>query len=223
MDCKRQCDSVAGRIADAIEENIITGVFHPGARLDEISLAKDFGVSRTPIREALLKLDALGMIRLTPRRGASVTVTPPDMVYEMFEVMAGLESMCARLAARRHNDGDRARIAAALEECAAARDSADSESYSRANENFHQAVYLASHNRVLIEHTRSLSRRLTPYRKILLKMRGHLQKSVDGHCLIADALCAGEGDLAAERIRQHVLLQGETFSDWLASLSGMAE
>ena len=88
-------------LRDHLEEDILTGALRPGDRLDEMSLAERFGVSRTPIREALFHLAAAGLIDNRPKRGAIVAEIGPRQLVEMFEVMAELEGMCARLAARR--------------------------------------------------------------------------------------------------------------------------
>lgn len=77
------------RLRDEIENVILSNAFSPGERLDEMVLARQFGVSRTPVREALLQLDAIGLIEIRPRRGAVVIDPGPHRVYEMFEVMAG--------------------------------------------------------------------------------------------------------------------------------------
>ena len=78
------------KLRDEIENGIVTGAFAPGERLDEVQLAKRFGVSRTPIREALMQLGAIGLVEIRPRRGAVVVDPGPDRIYEMFEVMAEL-------------------------------------------------------------------------------------------------------------------------------------
>ena len=94
----------APRLRDVIEEEITQGVFRPGDRLDELALARRYRVSRTPVREALLQLGASGLVVSRPRRGTIVAAHSAEEVVEMFEVMAELEGMAGRLAARRAND-----------------------------------------------------------------------------------------------------------------------
>ena len=89
------------RLRESIEEEIATGRLPPGSRLDEVDLAARFGVSRTPVREALNLLLGEGLIESGLRRGAVVAQITPQRLLEMFEVMAELEAMCARLAVRR--------------------------------------------------------------------------------------------------------------------------
>ena len=105
------------RLKQSIEDAVIAGEFLPGDRLDEASLAERFGVSRTPIREALLQLGAEGFIDVRPRRGAIVSVPSPTGLFEMFETMAEIESACGRLAARRLTPESDAAMEAAHHAC----------------------------------------------------------------------------------------------------------
>ena len=89
----------AEALRDKIEQDIVTGRFQPGERLDEQSLADRFGVSRTPIREALMQLASTGMVELHSRRGAFVASLGFKEIIERFEAMAALEGMCGALAA----------------------------------------------------------------------------------------------------------------------------
>lgn len=90
-------ENIFYKLRDDIENGIVTGEFEPGERLDETQLAMRFGVSRTPIREALMQLSAIGLVEIRPRRGAVVVDPAPQRVYEMFEVMAELEGMAVLL------------------------------------------------------------------------------------------------------------------------------
>src|SRR5260221_13923928 len=109
--------SQAFRLKQSIEDAVIAGEFLPGDRLDEASLAERFGVSRTPIREALLQLGAEGFIDVRPRRGAIVSIPSPQRLIEMFETMAELEAACGTLAARRLTAEDEKLIEAAHLAC----------------------------------------------------------------------------------------------------------
>src|SRR3546814_18301632 len=98
---KAKIASLAQDLRDRLEEEILSGQRPPGARLDESKLAQHFGVSRTPVREALRELAAADLVVLRPRQGAVVATVTVTQLLHMFEVMAELESFCARLAARR--------------------------------------------------------------------------------------------------------------------------
>ena len=91
----------AETLRDQLEQDIVTGHFKPGERLDEQSLADRFGVSRTPIREALMQLASIGMVELHARRGAFVVSLSLKEVVERFETMASLGGMCGALAAQK--------------------------------------------------------------------------------------------------------------------------
>ena len=206
-------------LSELIEEQIATGVRKPGTRLDEQELAAEFGVSRTPIREALIQLAAVGLVEMRPRRGAIVADIGPARLCEIFEVMAELEAMCGRLAARRIGEAEQKELLKAHHACEAARDAQDPDEYYRRNEVFHQCIYTASHNGFLAEQADALHRRLRPYRRLQLRVRNRMQTSYSEHQAIVDAILAGDGDLAAETLRSHVTVQGERFADLVASLA----
>jgi len=210
------------RLREAIEEEIATGKLLPGSHLDEVELAKRFGVSRTPIREALSLLMGEGLVETRPRRGMVVAQVTPQRLIEMFEVMAELEAMCAQLAARRMSDEELAAIELAHEECRGAAAARDPDLYFYANERFHYAIYAASHNSFLFEEAASLQRKLRPYRRLQLRVRNRTQRSFEEHQAIVDALHAGDSVQAGISVRAHVIVQGERFADLVASLSRMA-
>jgi DNA-binding GntR family transcriptional regulator len=207
------------RLGDEIEERIATGLYRPGMRLDEQELADEFGVSRTPIREALIQLAAIGLVEMRPRRGAIVADIGPARLCEMFELMAELEAMCGRLAARRIDTSEQEALLAAHRACEAARNAQDPDAYYRLNEVFHHRIYAASHNGFLAEQATALHRRLRPYRRLQLRVRDRMNTSYSEHQAVVDAILAGNAELAAERLRGHVTVQGERFADLIASLS----
>lgn len=209
------------QLRERLEEQIATGDLAPGTLLDEGSIAAQHGVSRTPVREALIQLAAEGLIEIRPRRGAIVTSIGPTRLMEMFEVMAELEAMCARLAARRMGERERAELTAAHRACEAARDAQDPDAYFYCNERFHMAIYAGSHNAFLREQAQALHRRLRPYRRLQLRVRNRLGVSFAEHQLIVDAICGGDAEAAARELRAHVMVQGERFGDLLASLAAL--
>lgn len=209
------------RLRESIEEDIATGRLLPGTRLDEVELATRFGVSRTPIREALRLLLGEGLVEAGPLRGAVVAQVTPQRLIEMFEVMAELEAMCVRLAARRLSDAELAEVEAAHEACRGSAMARDADAYFYANERFHYAIYAASHNTYLFEQAAALQRKLRPYRRLQLRVRNRPQRSFEEHQVILDALRAGDADSAVQAIRAHVVVQGERFGDLIASLQQM--
>ncbi len=208
------------RLLDAIEERIATGEAPPGARLDEVELSLSFGVSRTPIREALIRLAAIGMIEKRPRKGWVVAEVSPSRLSEMFEVMAELEGMCGRLAARRASAFHQHRIRATHEAC---RGIQDPEVYYPLNEQFHLALYEASQNGFLIEQTRAMQRRARPYRRLQLRVPGRPAASFAEHEGIVAAILGGDPMGAQERLRAHVSVQGQRFADLIASIEALTD
>lgn len=205
-------------LRDEIENSIVTGTLQPGDRLDEVQLAKRYGVSRTPIREALMQLGAIGLIEIRPRRGAVVAELGPERVFEMFEVMAELEAMAGALAARRHSKSDETAILAALEQCRRAAASDDTDGYYYENETFHTAIYAASHSGFLQEQCVALHRRLRPYRRLQLRVRNRMKASLAEHVEIVGAITAGDAEQARLLLRNHIAVQGDRFSDLIATL-----
>ena len=206
------------RLREIIEERIATGAYAPGAQLDETELAREFAVSRTPIREALMQLAFSGLIVMRPRRNAVVAKIGPHRLGEMFEVMAELEGMCGRLAARRMTEHDHQALLEAHKSCKEAAEKNDPDAYYRLNEEFHMALYAASHNGFLIEECKNLKRRLSAYRRLQLRVRDRMDTSFKEHSEIYMALTIGDGDLAEKLLRSHVIVQGERFADLIANL-----
>ena len=210
-------------IADQLESLIFDGTLPDGERLDEVQLASRFGVSRTPVREAFQRLTQSGLVEQIPRRGVFVRQPGPVELLEMFEVMAELESVCARLASSRISDDALSELHEANARCNRAVVAKDADAYYRENERFHEIIYRQSGNRFLEQECVRLHRRLQPFRRIQLRLRGRLKQSMAEHEAILAALEDGDGPLAADVIRDHVAVQGEKFHHLIASLKPAAE
>lgn len=205
-------------LREKIEEAIATGTFAPGTKLDESQLAERFGVSRTPIREALIQLASTGILELRPRRGAIVPDVGVSQLLEMFEVMAEMEAMCGRLAARRMSEPEHDELMRAHQACEDARKREDPDGYYDQNFIFHHVIYAGSHNAFLAERASALHKRLRPYRRLQLRLRGRMASSSLEHGQVVSTILAGNAAMAAECLRNHVLIQGETFNDLVALL-----
>ncbi|HEX4917336.1 MAG TPA: GntR family transcriptional regulator [Limnobacter sp.] len=206
-------------VRDQIEELIAFGKLAPGEHLDETELAERFGVSRTPIREALNQLATAGLVEIRARRGAVVAQFNAQQLVEMFEVMGEFEGMCGRLAARRLTDKEQKELLDVHEECKRAiAAGGDPDQYYQLNDKFHGVIYRGSHNEFLMEQAWGLRRRLRPYRRLQLRVRGRISNSLDEHEAIVQAILKGDGEKANELLRQHVMVQGQRFADLVASL-----
>lgn len=219
-------ESRSDALRDALEDQIVTGELPPGSRLEEIALAERFGVSRTPIRQALFQLAATGLVEHRPRRGAFVADIGLRRLSEMFEVIAELEALCAGLAARRATAQDVAEIRQAHATCALAAEKAceadaspsESDAYYYSNERFHQSIRDVAGNEFLLEQIGNLQKRLKAYRRIQLRARDRVRNSLEEHALIFRAIEAGLVDEAAAAMRNHVAIQGDRFADLLSTL-----
>lgn len=210
--------SRAQSLSDAIEHDIVTGVFKAGVRLDEVRLAERYGVSRTPIREAFMQLASAGLVEIRPYRGAFVVEIGAAELIEMFEVMAELEGMCGRLAARRVTPERLAALLTAHKRCLEAEQSGDADAYYYANQVFHHELYRSSNNSFLERQATSLHRRLRPYRRLQLRVPGRVGTSRQEHQAIVDAIAAGDSDAAEAALKEHILIQGSRFSDFIEAL-----
>lgn len=212
----------ADLIQRELEHMIATGDFADGERLDEVRLAEHFGVSRTPLREAFQKLSVSGLVELLPRRGAFVRHPQFTELIEMFEVMAELEAMCGRLAARRISDAMLEAVKSAARQCEEALAQVDHDAYYDHNERFHHLIYEASGNSYLRGEAARLHGRLKPFRRMQLQVRGRMDQSMAQHRRIIAAIEAGDAGKAAQELRAHVAIQGEKFNDLMASYNSRA-
>ncbi|MBZ5488506.1 GntR family transcriptional regulator [Halomonas aquamarina] len=213
--------SNAQQLRDCLEDDIINGRRLPGERLDPDALGRAFNVSRTPVREAFQQLVASGLITVSPKKGTFVAKVGIDQLIEMFEVMAELEGMCGRLAARRISEPELAALRVAHERCEAAALAGDTDVYYYENETFHDCIYTASHNTFLASEARQLKQRLKPYRRLQLQVRQRMHNSLNEHHVIVEAIAKGDAALAQQALCDHVLIQGERFSDFVSSVRRM--
>lgn len=208
----------ADNIATELEELIFNGTFSDGDRLDEVRLSEQFGVSRTPLREAFQRLALSGLVELIPRRGAFVRQPGPVELMEMFEVMAELEAVCGRLAAMRISEAALDDLRDANAKCQAAVDAQDTDTYYIENERFHHLIYRQSGNSFLEQEASKLHKRLKPFRRQQLRLRGRMAQSMAEHESVVEALIKGDGEAAARALRGHVAVQGEKFHNLMAGL-----
>jgi DNA-binding GntR family transcriptional regulator len=197
------------RLRRALEDEILGGRLSPGTRLDETALAEQFGVSRTPVREALKQLASAGLIEIRPRQGAFVVELTMAEIFEIFELMAELEALCAGLAARRMSQEERARLIEAHRACERIAREEEPEAFYAANNAFHEIVYRGSHNRFVERETRALRNRIHPYRRFITYRPGRLARSIAEHAAILEAIVAGAEEPARRAMHQHLSVLAE--------------
>jgi DNA-binding GntR family transcriptional regulator len=190
------------RVLEALEQLIIDGTLAPGEHLVETDLAARLGVSRGPVREALHSLNRDGWVELRPRQGAFVRHPTDDEVDQFFQVRSLLEGECARLAALRADAGAHDRLRALLVAGWAAVDSDDERTLVEANTALHGAIVDLAGNATLQELTHLLRKRSQWFFSPVSKTRA--QTAWKEHEGVVDAIIAGDGHLAAERLRGHI-------------------
>ena len=211
---QRRADSIASEL----EESILRGDYKDGDRLDETKLSVEFGVSRTPLREALQKLTLSGLVEHIPRRGVFVRQPGPVELMELFEMMAELEASCGRFAATRISEAALDELREANTVCQKAVENNEPDEYFKNNERFHRIIYRESGNRVLEQEAARLHQRLRPYRRVQLQVRGRLPESMNEHEQIVKVLSDGRPEQAANALRDHVAVQGDKFYHLLVNL-----
>ena len=151
-----------------------------------------------------------------PRRGTIVAAITVGELIEMFEVMAELEAMCTRLAARRMPRVDIENLIKLAAACDALQEHADADAYYEANVSFHEAIYAGCRNSFLERQTKNVRNRLAPYRRLQLHRPGRVKKSNAEHEDILTAISTGDAQAAGKLMHQHVAVQGEALNDLLA-------
>jgi DNA-binding GntR family transcriptional regulator len=206
-----RAEEVRQRMAD----EIATGVLAPGMAIDETEIAARFGVSRTPVREAIRDLAAMGMVRTRPHRSAVVTRPSAERLRDMFDVMAELESLCAAQAAIRMSPRERTALSSIHEQMARIVTSNDTPGYRAANEQFHASIYAGSHNEYLVEITQATRKRLSPFRHAQFLSPGRLERSHREHDAILTAILQANAMDAANAMRRHILVVEDTYEKLL--------
>jgi DNA-binding GntR family transcriptional regulator len=205
-------DALRRQLAD----EIITGQLCPGERLDERELAARFGLSRTPVREALRQLAAIGLAELRPHRGVIVARPDDNHLAESFELMADLESLCTRYAAIRMSATERRALEARHLSSGELVRRGDRERYAAHNIELHELIYRGSHNRALEETAQAVRRRLAPYRRGQFAVLGRLALSFAEHDRVISAIVRGDAASAGAAMHAHVATVSVASADYVA-------
>jgi DNA-binding GntR family transcriptional regulator len=203
---------LADVIAFALTDDIVSHRVAPGSALDEETLAKRFGASRTPVREALRELAAGGLVELRPHRAPIVATVDQRRVTEMFEVMADLEALCAARAAVAISAEQCLRLEAHHRDMGEAARLGDVSSYRAGNVVFHGLIYDAAGNAYLREITLATRTRLVPYRGAQLEAPQRLSASYAEHEAILKAILRSDAGRAATLMRRHLASTQKTLT-----------
>src|SRR5215218_4261717 len=174
-------------------------------RLDERQLAQDFGISRTPVREAMAQLEREGFVRAVPRRGVYVVRKTKREVIEMITAWAALESMAARLITQGAKTDEIASLRSMFATFEGEKVQAKLDEYSEVNIEFHQSIIRMSNNRVLIDLAENLFTHMRMIRRKTIGEKDRADRSIRDHMTIIEALEARDTERAEDLVRQHAL------------------
>lgn len=211
--------SLADGLKQALEKEIASGTLEPGKRLDEKEIAARFDVSRTPVREAFRLLAADGLVDLNGRQGVMVRALSVNSLLEMFQVMAELEGLCARLAARRISPEKLQQLQQIHQQMADSGPTISPSAFYEMNLLFHEAIYSIARNEFLAEETRALRNRVGVYRRRVTFHPGRVSKTLQEHGEIIDAIAGNDAEAAHAAMRKHLTLLGDDLVDFIAGFS----
>jgi DNA-binding GntR family transcriptional regulator len=204
-------------VTAAIRDRILGGTLAAGEPLRQEALASELGVSRIPLREALQRLEAEGLVALVPHRGAVVSELPTEDALELFELRALIESDLLCHAIPRATPIDHASVARAGERFAAALEAGRVGELGAANLDFHLALYRPAGRRQSLELFQRLHQQCDRLLRLQLSLTAGGAQAVEEHQAIADAAARGDVEAAAHLLHDHILGAGERLVRFLAT------
>jgi DNA-binding GntR family transcriptional regulator len=208
------------RIRFSIEQRIRDEVWLPGDPVDEAALMRDFGVSRTPIREAILHLEAEGMLVSLPRGGVVVARMTVQELFAMWELMADLEVLCARYACERMTDAERLQLKEAYDRGGDVVACNDVVGWREVNMAFHEVLYAGARNPYLRQEILRMRARTAAYRKHAFGAVGQVRNAHATHFLIVEAVLAKDTEGCALAMHEHIAVGtgGRAVTDLILNL-----
>lgn len=192
-------------VAERLRQRIFAHELTPGTWIDEQKLAEQYGISRTPLREALKVLASEGLVELKPRRGCYVTEISRRDLDDLFPLIAMLEGRCAAEAVSKAKPADIAALKQIHDALEKAAHDERIEAFFEANQEFHRKVQELSGNRWLLQVIQDLRKVLKLSRMHSLSLEGRLQQSLDEHRLIMAAIAGGDAKRAEQLMHDHLL------------------
>jgi DNA-binding GntR family transcriptional regulator len=192
-------------VAERLRQRIYAHELPPGSWVDEQAIAEQYGISRTPLREALKVLASEGLVTLKPRRGCYVTEISEQDLDDIFPLMAILEGRCAAECVRKMTPGDLESLEAIHAELEANSKAGRIEGFFEANQRFHSEIQIVAGNRWLTLVIQDLRKVLKLTRLHSLTIEGRLAQSLKEHRKIMQAIKAGDADAAEQAMHDHLL------------------
>jgi DNA-binding GntR family transcriptional regulator len=191
-------------VFETIRMAIINQVLRPGERLMETQLADELGVSRTPVREAIRKLELEGLVVMVPRRGAYVAGISMRDIHEVFQVRGALEALAASLAAERITAEELEEMERQLVKEAEETEANNLKSIVQIDTTFHDIMYKASRNQKLMQMINNLQEQLQRFRSASLARPGRSRTALEEHKKIVEAIAARDTKLAEQLALEHI-------------------
>ncbi|HJC50755.1 MAG TPA: GntR family transcriptional regulator [Candidatus Anaerostipes avistercoris] len=191
-------------VFNTLRQAIITGEFAPGERLMEIALANRLGVSRTPVREAIRKLELEGLVVMIPRKGAEVAKITEKDLRDVLEVRSSLEELAAELATERMNEEIKEKLEKALDDFKKAIDSEDNAAIADSDVEFHDIIFEATGNARLIQIISNLREQMYRYRLEYVKDTEYHTVLLNEHRELVKAMLEGKKDEARKIMKKHI-------------------
>lgn len=191
-------------VCEALREAIMNGTLSPGERLMEIQLAEDLGVSRTPVREAIRRLEMEGFLVMVPRRGTYVSDLSIKDINEVFEIRTSLDVLAAGLAAERITEEELEQLERLLVQIGEYIDIGDVDKVVEADGQFHDILYQASRNDRLVGIINNLREQFTRFRSISMAYPGRLKNTLDEHRQLVEAIASHDPENAQKCAREHM-------------------
>lgn len=191
-------------VFNTLRKAILTGELKPGERLMEIHLANQLGVSRTPIREAIRKLELEGLVIMIPRRGAEVAQITEKSLKDVLEVRRALDALCAELACDRITEEEKQQLKTACDEFEKATRMGDVTTIAEADVALHDIIVAATGNRRLIQLINNLSEQMYRYRFEYIKEEDKHNHLVEEHRMIYESIIQHDKEKAAQAAKLHI-------------------
>ncbi|MBD8975378.1 GntR family transcriptional regulator [Veillonella magna] len=191
-------------VSETLRQAIRDGIFKPGERLMEIPLSEELGVSRTPIREAIRKLELEGFVIMIPRRGTYVADISLKDISQVFEIRSALEELAGALAAERITAEEIEYLERMLVEIGTYIEKKDMDRIVEADVNFHEVLYKASRNERLVEIIHNLREQTLRFRTVSMNQPGRLAKTWEEHRLLVEAIADRDANKARKIARLHM-------------------
>ena len=204
-----QRQSLHLEVADNLRDMIVEGALPPGQRISEGDLCDQFGISRTPMREALKVLASEGLVEIKPNRGTRVSEITLEDIDGLFEAVSGIERLCGELATEKMTESDLKHLKSLHERMTSHFKNGQRHDYFRLNQETHNLIVQLSGNSVLREVHANIMIKVRRARYLAILSVERWEESVQEHAGILEAMEARDADLAGKRIRNHVFKTGE--------------